>query len=218
MTLADIARVQSAIVAAAERARDAGFEWLQLHFAHGYLAQNFFSPLSNHRTDAYGGTPENRARYLLETVRAVRRVWPANLPLTARLGVIEFHGGDEAMLQESIALLQEMKSAGLDFVDVSIGFNTPEARIPWGPNFMVETATRVRRETGLPVSTSWYLTTDPAAADALLRDEKLDLLTYGRPFLSDPHWPYHAAKALDLDNAAWATLPAPYAHWLARYR
>lgn len=216
MSLDDIARVQADTVAAVARARDLGFGWLELHMAHGYLAQNFFSPLSNRRTDAYGGSAERRGRYLLETLVAVRAVWPADRPLTVRLGVVEFDGND-AMLGDAIALLRDMKREGLDFVDVSIGFNTPEAKIPWGPNFMAETAARVRRETGLPGTTSWYIS-KPDEADALVRDGKVDLVMMGRPFLADPHWPYMAAKALGVENPAWATLPAPYAHWLARYR
>ena len=216
MSLDDIARVQADTIAAVTRARDIGFEWLELHMAHGYLAQNFFSPISNHRGDSYGGSAEGRARYLLETLVAVRRVWPENRPLTVRLGVVEFDGND-AMIDEAIALLKRMKSEGLDFVDVSIGFNTPEAKIPWGPIFMGDIAHRVLRETGLPGTTSWYIS-KPDEADALVRDGKIDLIMLGRPLLADPHWPFMAAKALGVDNPAWATLPAPYAHWLARYR
>ena len=217
MTLEDIARVQADTVQTAIRARDLGFQWLQLHMAHGYLAQNFFSPLSNQRTDQYGGSAQNRARYLLETLIAVRKVWPADRVLAVRLGVIEFFGNDDAMLEEAIALLNNMKKEGLDFVDVSIGFNTPEAQVLWGPNFLAPLAQKVRNATGLPASTSWYIS-QPAEADALVREEKIDVVTMGRPFLSDPHWPYHAAKALSVENAAGATLPPSYAHWLARYR
>lgn len=217
MTVNDIHRVQNATVRAVERARDAGFEWLQMHFAHGYLAQNFFSPFSNRRTDEYGGSAENRARYLLETLVAVRKVWPADRVLAVRLGVIEYAGDDEAMMKEAIALLRRMKDEGLDFLDVSGGFNTPEAKIPWGTNFLVPTARRVLDETGLPGSTSWYLARDGKGADALIREGKLDLVSLGRPFLEDPHWPFHAAKALEIANPSGATLPPPYAHWVARY-
>lgn len=216
MTADDIARVQADTVSAVIRARDLGFEWLELHMAHGYLAQNFFSPLSNQRTDTYGGSAGNRARYLLETLVAVREVWPEDRPLTVRLGVVEFDGND-AMLGEAISLLRRMKEKGLDFVDVSIGFNTPEAKIPWAPNFMAGVAAQVREETGLPGTTSWYIS-KPDEADALVRDGKVDLVTLGRPLLADPHWPYRAAKELAVENPAWATLPPPYAHWLARYR
>jgi 2,4-dienoyl-CoA reductase-like NADH-dependent reductase (Old Yellow Enzyme family) len=216
MSTDDIARVQADTVAAATRARDLGFGWLELHMAHGYLAQNFFSPISNKRIDAYGGSAENRARFLLETLIAVRKVWPEDRPLTLRLGVVEFDGNDK-MLEEATDLLRRMKSEGLDFVDVSIGFNTPDAKIPWGPNFMGGIAQQVRRETGLPGTTSWYIS-QAEEADALIREDRVDLVMLGRPLLAEPHWPYRAAKALKLENAAWATLPAPYAHWLARYR
>jgi 2,4-dienoyl-CoA reductase-like NADH-dependent reductase (Old Yellow Enzyme family) len=216
MTSEQIARVQADFVAAAERARDAGFEWLMLHFAHGYLAQSFFSRHSNQREDAYGGSAGNRARFLLETLRAVRAVWPAHLPLSARLGVVEFDGQDETMLAEAEALIRAMKAEGLDFLDVSIGFNTPEAKIPWGPGFMAETAGRIRRDTGLPTATSWYVGT-AEMAEAMLRQGQVDLVMLGRPLLENPHWPYAAARALGVQKPSW-TLPAPYAHWLERYR
>ena len=216
MTLDDIARVRADFVQAAIRARDVGFEWLMLHFAHGYLGQSFFSTHSNHREDAYGGSLENRSRFLLETLAAVREVWPEDKPLSMRFGVIEFDGRDEQTLLESIELIRRAKATGLDFVDVSVGFSTPEAQIPWAPGFVAPIAARIRREVALPVATSWLIS-DPAQADAMVRDEQLDLVMLGRPLLADPHWPYAAAIKLGLDRAAW-TLPAPYAHWLERYR
>ncbi|XZE20182.1 NADH:flavin oxidoreductase/NADH oxidase [Pirellulaceae bacterium SH449] len=217
MSLEDIARVQADMVSAAIRAREAGFEWLQLHFAHGYLAQNFWSPLSNHRTDQYGGSAENRGRYLIETLRAVRKVWPSGKPLAARFSVVEFDGDDDRMLSDSIDLLKKMNQEGLDTVDVSIGFNTPKANIPWGPNLLGDIAARVLKETGLPGTTSWFID-GPEGADALIREGKIDFASIGRPFLANPHWPYYAAKVLGIDNPAWQTLPAPYAHWLAGYK
>lgn len=217
MTREDIARVRQEFVAAAERARDAGFEWLVLHFAHGYLGQSFFSIHSNRREDEYGGSAENRGRFLVETLAAVRKVWPEDRPLSVRLGVIEFDGRDEETLAESIDLIRRFKAEGLDFIDVSLGFSTPKAEIPWGPAFMAPIASRVRRETGLPASTSWYIS-EPAQANGLIADGQLDLVVLGRPLLEDPHWPYAAARKLGLEKAAWSTLPAPYAHWLERYR
>lgn len=216
MTIAEIERVKSDFVRSAERARDAGFKWLVLHFAHGYLGQSFFSVHSNNRDDAYGGDHRNRGRFLIETLAAVRKVWPENLPLTARFGVIEFDGRDEETLSESIDLIRRMKSEGLDFIDVSVGFSTPEANIPWGPAFLAPMAQKVRNATGLPASTSWYIS-GAAQADNLIRNEQADLVMLGRPLLEDPHWPYAAAKELGMEKAAW-TLPAPYAHWLDRYR
>ena len=215
MTLDDIARVRADFVAAAKRARDAGFEWLELHFAHGYLGQSFFSTHSNQRDDSYGGSLENRSRFLLETLAAVREVWPEHLPLTARFGVIEYDGRDEETLAESIELTRGLKQRGLDMLSVSIGFSTPSAKIPWAPALLAPIAERVRREAGLPVSSAWGFGT-PELAQAAVQNNQLDLVMIGRAHLADPHWPYKAALALGVDRPSW-TLPAPYAHWLERY-
>jgi 2,4-dienoyl-CoA reductase-like NADH-dependent reductase (Old Yellow Enzyme family) len=216
MTTADIARVRQDFVSATQRALAAGFEWLVLHFAHGYLAQSFLSDYSNHRQDEYGGSFENRSRFLIETLAAVRKVWPEHLPLTARLGVVEFDGRDEETLAQSIGLIQRFREHGLDFIDVSIGFSTPAAFIPWGPAFMAPIAGRVRQETALPTATSWLIS-EPVLADSLVRDGIMDLVMLARPLLENPHWPYRAARELHVDRAAWV-LPAPYAHWLESYR
>lgn len=215
MTLADIARVRADFVAAAGRARDAGFEWLELHFAHGYLGQSFFSPHSNQRTDAYGGSLENRSRFLLETLAAVRQVWPERLPLTARFGVIEYDGRDEETLAESIELAKNFKAEGLDMLSVSVGFSTPTANIPWAPAFLAPIAERVRREANLPVASAWGIDT-PEIADRTVQQGQLDLVMVGRAHLANPHWPYHAARKLGIERPSWV-LPPSYAHWLERY-
>ena len=216
MTLEDIARVKQNFVDAARRARDAGFEWIELHFAHGYLGQSFFSEHSNQRTDAYGGSFDNRSRFLLETLAAVREVWPEHLPLTARFGVLEYDGRDEQTLAESIELARRFKAGGLDLLSVSVGFTIPETNIPWGPAFMGDIAERVRREAGIPVTSAWGFGT-PQLAEEAVKAGQLDLVSVGRAHLADPHWAYSAAKELGVDKASW-TLPAPYAHWLERYR
>ncbi len=216
MTLDDIARVRQNFVDAARRARDAGFEWIELHFAHGYLGQSFFSEHSNQRTDAYGGSFDNRSRFLLETLAAVREVWPEHLPLTARFGVLEYDGRDEQTLTESIELARNFKAGGLDLLSVSVGFTIPDTNIPWGPAFMGPIAERVRREADLPVTSAWGFGT-PQLANEAVQAGHLDLVSVGRAHLADPHWPYFAAKELGVDQASW-TLPAPYAHWLERYR
>lgn len=215
MTVDDIDRVRADFVAAAKRARAAGFEWLELHFAHGYLGQCFFSVHANQRSDAYGGSFENRSRFLVETVRAVRAVWPENLPLTVRFGVIEYDGRDEETLAESVELARKLKHEGLDFLNVSVGFSTLKAKVPWGPAFLAPVAARVRREAGLPVAAAWGID-NPAIADACVRDGQLDLVMVGRAHLANPHWPMHAARALGVERPTWV-LPAPYAHWLERY-
>lgn len=216
MSLADIQRVTADFAAAAVRARAAGFEWLELHFAHGYLAQSFFSAHANQRTDHYGGNLENRSRFLLETLAAVRSVWPENLPLAARFGVIEYDGRDEQTLAESIQLTRQMRSDGLDFLNVSIGFSTPAASIPWAPAFLAPIAEQVRHQADLPVASAWGFST-PQLAEQAIANKQLDLVMIGRPHLANPHWPYFAAKELGVEKSAWV-LPAPYAHWLERYR
>ena len=215
MTIEDIARTQEGFAAAAERAHRAGFEWLELHFAHGFLAQTFLSKHANHRTDCYGGSRQNRARFLVETVATVRRAWPAHLPLTARVGVVEF-GLDEAdSIEESIALLKSLKDAGLDFVDVGLALTSPGEEVPWGPNFMIPLAAKLRVDTGLPVATSWMIT-DAREADRFVADGYLDLVFLARSLLANPHWPYRAALALGIDDPA-TVLPTPYAYWLATW-
>lgn len=212
MTLGDIGRVKSDFVNATVLAHEAGFEWLMLHFAHGYLAQSFLSSHSNHRKDRYGGTFENRARFLVETVEAVRAVWPLDKPLSIRLGVIEFDGRDEETLVESIELIRRFKEVGIDFIDVSLGGSAPDRSIPWGPGFLAPYARRIRKEVGLPGSTTWNLGT-PELAEAMVRDGDVDVVMIGRPLLANPHWPYSAAVALGFKQAA-RLLPVPYAHWL----
>lgn len=215
MTLQDIERVKADFVAAAKRARAAGFEWLELHFAHGYLAQSFFSVHSNQRDDQYGGDLAGRSRFLLETLQAVREVWPENMPLTARFGVIEYDGRDEETLSESIHLTQQFKQSGLDLLSVSMGFSTPDANIPWGPALLAPIAERVRREAEIPVASAWGID-EPNTVNQVITDQQMDLVMVGRAHLANPHWPYHAARTLKIEDPAWV-LPAPYAHWLSRY-
>lgn len=216
MSLEDIARVKADFVSAARRARDAGFRWLELHFAHGYLGQSFFSRYANKRTDAYGGDFDGRCRFLLETLEAVRAVWPENLPLTARFGVIEYDGRDEETLAESIELVKAMRQRGLDMLNVSVCFSTPDAQIPWGPGFLAPVAQRVRTETGLPVASSWGIES-PKVAERVVAGGQMDLVMIGRAMLGDPHYPYRMAQTLGVEKPSWV-LPAPYAHWLERYR
>lgn len=216
MTLDDIARVRQGFVDAARRALAAGFEWLELHFAHGYLAQSFLSPHSNRRDDQYGGDLDGRGRFLLETLAAVREVWPQHLPLTARMGVIEYDGRDEETLAESIELTRRMREAGLDMLNVSVNFTVPDVKIPWGPGFLAPVARRVRDEAGLPVASSWYIG-DPQVANQAVAAEQIDLVMIGREHLADPHYAFRAAKELGVENP-FAVLPPQYGWWLERYR
>lgn len=216
MTVDDIKRVQQDFVDAAERALEAGFEWLELHFAHGYLAQSFFSVHSNFRQDEYGGDFAKRTRFLKETFTAVRSVWPERFPLTVRLGVIEYDGRDEETVSESIELVKALKADGLDLLSVTLGFSTTTTQIPWGPALLAPVTSKIRAEAALPVAAAWGID-EPATASKLIEGGTLDLVMVGRAHLSNPHYPYAAAITLGIKNPAWV-LPAPYAHWLARYR
>lgn len=213
MSLDDIKRVQGAFAQAAKRALAAGFEFLELHFAHGYLGQSFFSPLANRRTDRYGGDFEGRARFLVETFEAVRAVWPERLPLAVRLGVTDFVEGEQA-IEDSIALVHRLRASGLDLIDVSMGFNTPNVRgIPWSePGFLAPIAKRIGAETGAFTATSWNIR-EPEHADALIRNGEVDLVMLAKATLANPHWPYEAARKLGRDRPQ-ETLPVQYAVWL----
>ncbi len=214
MTVEEIGRVQQAFVAAAERSLAAGFEWLELHYAHGYLAHEFYSPLSNRRTDRYGGSFENRIRFLLETFAAVRKVWPERLPLTVRLSVTDWEEGG-VTVEESIELIRRLKAGGMDLIDVSQGFNTPDiSKVPWGPAFMVPIAGRIRREAGVATGAGWMITEPRQAEDAIVGGHA-DVVILAREMLRDPYWPYHAALALG-DAKAETMLPVQYARAVRR--
>lgn len=214
MTHEEIQRTQQDFAHAAARALKAGFEWLELHFAHGFLGQSFLSRRANIRTDQYGGSLENRARFLIDTVTAVKRVWPDHLPLTVRIGVVEF-GQEAESLSESIQVLKWLKDAGVDFVDVSLVLSNADEPVPWGPNFMVPYAEHVRADTGLPVGTSWMIT-DAVQADSYIRSGQLDLVYFARTLLANPHWPFQAARDLNLADPS-VVLPTPYAYWLKNW-
>jgi len=212
MSVLDIARIQDAFVAAARRALAAGFEWLELHYAHGYLAHEFYSPLANKRSDRYGGNFENRIRFLLETFAAVRKVWPERLALTVRLSVTDWIDGG-VTVDESVELVRRLKDAGLDLLDVSHGSITPDiSQVPWGPGFMIPAASRIRREAALPTAVGWQIT-DAEQADNAIRDQHTDIVMLAREMLRDPYWPYHAAVKL---GVARELLPIQYARAVKR--
>lgn len=194
LTEADIARVQGDFVTAAKRSLAAGYEWMELHSAHGYLSHEFLSPFSNHRTDRYGGSFENRIRFLLETTRAVRAVWPESLPFTVRLSCTDWTEGGWT-IDETVELSRRLKAEGVDLIDCSSGGGVLDAKIPLTPGYQVPFAERVRREAGIPTA-AVGLITEPAHADSIVREGKADLVLLARGVLSDPHWPLHAAKAL----------------------
>jgi 2,4-dienoyl-CoA reductase-like NADH-dependent reductase (Old Yellow Enzyme family) len=190
----DITQVQADFAAAARRALAAGCEWLEIHGAHGYLAHEFLSPLSNRRTDRYGGSFENRIRFLVELTRAVRAVWPDELPLTARLSCTDWVEGGWTF-EESIELARRLKAEGVDLIDCSSGGSSNAAKIPVGAGYQVGFAERIRREAGVATAAVGMIT-DPAQADQIVRNGQADLVLLAREFLRDPNWPLRAARAL----------------------
>lgn len=217
LTRTEIKDLHRAYASAARRAAEAGFEWLEMHFAHGYLGASFFSPLANKRSDDYGGSLENRMRFHLEALDAVRAVWPERLPLTVRLGADDLHA-DGVQFDEAVAALGAMKDHGVDLADLSLGFNTDAMNErPFDElAFMVERGARVRRELGLPVGVSWNLGL-PVVADRVIREELIDLVFLGRPALSNPHWPLWAARELAHPDP-FSLVPEDWGWWLRNFR
>jgi 2,4-dienoyl-CoA reductase-like NADH-dependent reductase (Old Yellow Enzyme family) len=213
MTVDEIKEIHRAYADAARRALQAGFEWLEMHFAHGYLGASFFSPLANQRTDGYGGSLEKRLRFHREALDAVRAVWPERLPLTMRLGCDDFHE-DGVRFDDSVWAVGQLKEHGLDLADLSLGMNTDDTRgVPFNDvAFMVERGSRVRREVGIPVGVSWNLGL-PAVADRVIREGLIDLVFLGRPALSNPHWPHWAARELAHPDPL-SLLPEDWSWWL----
>lgn len=213
----EITEIHRAYAAAARRALQAGFQWLELHFAHGYLGASFFSPIANKRTDEYGGSFRNRIRFHLEALDAVREVWPERLPLTVRLGCDDLHN-DGVQFEEAIEAIRIMTQHGLDLVDLSLGFNTPDmsSRPMAHMAFMAERGARVRREVEIPTAISWNLGL-PSVADRVIRDGITDLVFLGRPALSNPHWPVWAARELAQPDP-FGLVPEDWAWWLRNFR
>lgn len=180
--------------AAAVRARAAGFEVLEIHAAHGYLINEFLSPLSNHRTDAYGGSFENRTRLLREIVAAVRGSWPSSLPLFVRISATDWAEGGWDITQ-SIELARQLAALGVDLIDCSAGGLVPGVKIPLGPGYQVEFAARIRREAGV-LTGAVGLITDPAQANAIIASGEADVVLLARQLLREPYWPLRAAKEL----------------------
>ena len=217
LTKAEIAGIHQSYAEAAKRALAAGFEWLEMHFAHGYLGASFFSPLANQRTDEYGGSLENRLRFHREALDAVRAVWPERYPLTMRLGSDDLNPAG-VQFDDAVTAVGMLRSHGLDLVDLSLGFNTDDmTEKPFNEmSFMIERASRVRREIGLPVATSWNLGL-PQVADSVIREGLIDLVMLGRPALSNPHWPVWAARELAQEDP-FGLVPEDWAWWLRNFR
>lgn len=197
LTVGEIASVVDAFAAAAGRALAAGAKLIELHSAHGYLLHSFLSPLSNQRTDQYGGSFANRIRIVCEVVAAVRKVWPEKYPLWVRISATDWTEGGWTV-EESVELAKTIKPLGVDLIDCSSGGNVARARIPVGPGYQVAFAEKIRREAGIPTGAVGMIT-DPAQADQIIRSSQADVVILARQFLRDPYWPLIAAHALGYD-------------------
>ncbi len=193
-----IALVVRAFAEAAGRAAEAGFQVVELHAAHGYLLHQFLSPLSNQRTDRYGGSFENRTRIVREVVEAVRRTWPDRLPLLLRVSCSEWVDGGWD-LPQTVELARQVRSLGVDMVDCSSGGNVATARIPAGPGYQVPFAEAVRRDAGIATA-AVGLITSPAQAETVIRSGQADLVLLARELLRDPSFPLRAARELGVDG------------------
>jgi len=191
---AAIIRVCEAYRQAARRALHAGAKVLEVHAAHGYLLHSFLSPLSNQRTDDYGGSFANRIRIVCAAVSAVRQVWPEKYPLFVRISSTDWTDGGWTV-DEAVALAKELKSLGVDLIDCSSGGNVPKATIPTGPGYQVPFAKRIRREAEIATGAVGMITA-PEQADQIVRLGQADLVLMAREFLRNPYWPLNAAPPL----------------------
>jgi 2,4-dienoyl-CoA reductase-like NADH-dependent reductase (Old Yellow Enzyme family) len=200
MTREEIEAVTRQFARAARRALEAGFEVVELHMAHGYLLNEFLSPLSNRREDEFGGSLENRARFPLMVAEAVRAVWPEHLPLFARISATDWvEGGWD--LEQSIEFSRRLKERGVDLVDCSTGGLVPGARIPVAPGYQVPFAERIRKEANVATG-AVGLITEPEQAEEIITKGQADVVFLARAELRDPYWPLHAARRLGAE-APW---------------
>lgn len=204
MSQGDIEQVILAFQQAARRANAAGFQAVELHAAHGYLLHQFLSPLSNQRGDGYGGSFDQRIRLLLEVVRAVRAVWPAELPLLVRISATDWADGGWDV-EQSVELARRLRAAGVDLIDVSSGGLTMAQQIRLAPGYQVPFAQRIRREAGIAAG-AVGLISEPRQADAIVRAGQADAVLIARQSLRDPYWPLRAAREIGIEPA----VPAQY--------
>jgi 2,4-dienoyl-CoA reductase-like NADH-dependent reductase (Old Yellow Enzyme family) len=196
LTWPEIDGVVAAFRRAAERALAAGFELAEIHGAHGYLLHEFLSPLSNRRSDEFGGSLENRMRLALRVTEAVRGVWPARLPLFFRVSATDWQEGGWD-LPQSVELARRLKTLGVDVIDVSSGGNVPQAKIPVGPGYQVPFAAEIRKQAGIATAAVGMIT-ESAQAETILSTEQADLVVLAREMLRDPYFPRRAAQEMEM--------------------
>ncbi len=202
LSIPEMTTLKQKWVDAARRSHRAGFKLLEIHNAHGYLLHSFISPLSNTRTDNYGGSLENRMRFPLEIAEAVREVWPEDLPLAVRISGTDWHP-DGLSVDDSVIFARELKRIGVDLVDCSSGGAIAGVNYPVAPGFQVPIAEQVRREAGIATAAVGMITEAPHAAQ-IVAEGRADMVMLGRELLRDPYWAINAAKELEAD-APWPT-------------
>ena len=210
LTIPEILHLQHDFAEAAQRAIHAGYEVIELHAAHGYLINEFLSPLSNHRTDDYGGSFDNRCRFLLETVREVRKIWNESRPLLVRLSCTDWADDKGGWtLEDSIALSKRLKAESVDLIDCSSGNLIPpaQAKIPFAPGFQVPFAEAIRKQTGI-LTAAVGMITEPAQAASIIVEGQADLVLFAREALRDPFFPLRAARQLNVRDKI--TIPGQY--------
>jgi 2,4-dienoyl-CoA reductase-like NADH-dependent reductase (Old Yellow Enzyme family) len=203
-TVADLARIKAAFVEGTRRAQRLGLDLVEAHCAHGYLLHTFLSPLSNRRTDRYGGNTGNRMRFPLEVIEAMRAVWPAEKPLGVRISATDWLD-DGFKIEDAVVFAREAKALGVDYICASSGGVSLKAQVPLGPGYQVPLAHRIRREAGIPTR-AVGLIADPYQAERIVASGEADMVAMARAFLDNPRWVWHAAEAL----GATASYPVQY--------
>jgi anthraniloyl-CoA monooxygenase len=206
MTRADMDKVKGEFVRATGMARRIGFDMLELHYAHGYLMSAFITPLTNHRTDDYGGSLENRMRFPLEVLEAVRAVWPERKPISVRISANDWVGRDGITPDDAVAIARLLRAAGADIIDVSAGQTSINARPVYGRMFQTPFSDRIRNEVGIATMAVGNIY-EPDHVNSILMAGRADLCCLARPHLANPYWTLHAAAGLGYAGEAW---PKPY--------
>ncbi len=197
VTLEEMDLIEAQFRASARRSLAAGFKVVEVHMAHGYLLHEFLSPLVNQRSDNYGGSLENRLRFPLRMVEAVREEWPEELPLFVRISATDWVPGGWD-IDQSIILARLLKEKGVDLIDCSSGFAVPNEKVPFGPGFQVPFAAKVRSEAGIASGAVGFII-EPAQAEQIVATSQADAVFLARQMLRDPYWPLHAAKTLHVE-------------------
>lgn len=205
-TREDMDQIKADYVASAEMANRAGFDWLELHYAHGYLMSSFITPLTNKRTDEYGGSLENRMRFPLEVFHAVRAVWPEDKPISVRISANDWVGNEGITPEDAVEIARMLGDAGVDIIDVSAGQTSTKAKPVYGRMFQTPFSDRIRNETGLKTMAVGNIY-EPDHVNSILIAGRADLVCLARPHLADPYWTLHAAAALGDKSVTW---PKPY--------